>query len=62
MHHRYDAIPEPKHPGDPDWLVAKVQALEKPDHGMGGVVPFSGDSLPGLFPVPDQCKLCIPKA
>jgi len=58
----YDAIPEPKHPGDPAWLVAKVEALQKPGHGLGGLGSFEGDPTPGFFPDPASVDEYISKA
>ena len=57
----YDAIPEPKHEGDPQWLIDKVVALEQPDHGLGGLGAHEGDTTPGLFPDPAKCDEFVPK-
>ena len=57
----YDAIPEPRHPGDPDWLVAKCEALEADGHGLGGVGEWEGDPLPGMFPDPAAVHEVVPK-
>ena len=48
----WDDVPEPKHPGDPDWLVAKIEALERETHGAAHT--YIGDPSPGFYPDPSK--------
>ena len=57
----WDAVPEPKHPTDPDWLVDEIKALEVDGHGLGSVGDFDGDTTPGFFAKPEDITEFVPK-
>ena len=52
-----DAVPEPKHEADPEWLVAKIDNLGP----ITIPADLDGDATPGFFPDPDACTEVCPK-